>query len=490
MQSWHHIINSMAEESHDIALAMGYPLIETLINWHTNEPDNLDVLIPNYLSMFIDWVQSSTLVDFKARLEIGDFIHRIIAFIFKDKEEYLKLAESIKSIKFYFEAYAGEVEEKLKARRKDVVQDLENFVNIVKFHDLNLWSIKTSAEKAHSKLFRIIKKYKQEGNEQLQTFFTDFLPNPNPPVMVDVRIKPTVFKIEDRLNFSNFFTRFSDVLLSIPGIHEPEDLYDFCSSFEEILKKDVVYNGTDNESNEKLQGQALFDRQRRFALLVKNSAKFGLRSRRATQLSSEEILKSSLTMDAKESGLDENCFRSCAVVRNMVMRLVNQLNANKQPHILKQVTVQMIAHIRGLTEFGFSYLLNMISVFKKLSQNISSIQTYKEKLELFYEISKLEKPCYTISNQMNFIFNDIYIHTKSAKEITKVVVDLISSVPDNGPKSESDLMNCLKDDALHKEHKQYPDAVKGSNLLFAYLEKLTRICEDYEKKIVHGYWNP
>ena len=158
VHSWNHIISAVKEDSQAIALTMGFPIIETLMQWRYDSRETRN--IPNFVAMIVDWIQSSTLMDFESRLKIASFTAVLADIFFTNDAELSKLSASIRSLVFYFSAYLQTVEEKLKQKRADVVQELENFVKIVKFHDLNLWSVKSSAEKAHQKLFRIIKKYK------------------------------------------------------------------------------------------------------------------------------------------------------------------------------------------------------------------------------------------------------------------------------------------------------------------------------------------
>lgn len=314
----------------------------------------------------------------------------------------------------------------------------------------------------------------------------------NPPPTIDVAMKPTEFEVEDRLIFANFFARFSDVWLSFPGLHEPEDLYEFCGKFEELLKKDIVYNGENDEANEKLQGKGLFERQKKFATLIKNSSNFGFRSRRAQQLSSEELLKSSLMLDYKDSSLDEETIRNCAVIRNVVMTLVNQLNPTKQQHILKQITVQMISHIRGLTEFGFSWLNNVVVAFKKLNQNIRIIKTLKEKIGIYFEMAKTGFDCFAISENVKYFYNDILAYSEQMKNMVEIVIDLINSAPETGPKMDNgtEVLQTLWNEVLHKQNPDYFEVLKQANELSYMTTKMDRICKEFKQKIIHDVWIP
>lgn len=50
--------------------------------------------------------------------------------------------------------------EKLETRRLSAENELKNFLKVVRYDDLNLWSVKLSAGRAHRQLFRIVKQFK------------------------------------------------------------------------------------------------------------------------------------------------------------------------------------------------------------------------------------------------------------------------------------------------------------------------------------------
>ena len=326
----------------------------------------------------------------------------------------------------------------------------------------------------------------------MSTLFTSFLPEISHPNTIEITLKPTAVSTDLRLNFNNFYERFSNVLLSIPGLHEPETLFEFCSDYLEILRRDIVYAENDDEGNEKLQGQALFDRQRRFASLVKVAGKFGLRSRRAAPISSEELLKSSLMMDAKGSGLNEEYFRSCAVVRNIIIRLVNQLNSQKQPHIMKQVSVQMISHIRGINEFGFSWLINSVQTFKVLQENITTIRATRDRLHVFAENAKRSPPIFSASQHFHSVFKGIQQCVDKSLEGAKTVQNLIDAAPDRSINSsfnpDVNILSNLRDTAIHKEHPKYEHIKSKADELVACLDKMSSTCKDYGKRVVGETW--
>lgn len=57
--------------------------------------------------------------------------------------------------------------------KSPIETQLREFVKIVKYNDLNLWSVKLSAQKAHQQLFRIVKQFKVSCNVEFFFFILE-----------------------------------------------------------------------------------------------------------------------------------------------------------------------------------------------------------------------------------------------------------------------------------------------------------------------------
>lgn len=55
-------------------------------------------------------------------------------------------------------------------------KQLHDFVKIMKYNDLNLWSVKASAQKAHKQLFRLLKQFRLSGSDLVAPLFDEILP--------------------------------------------------------------------------------------------------------------------------------------------------------------------------------------------------------------------------------------------------------------------------------------------------------------------------
>jgi len=107
--------------------------------------------------MFLEWIQNSTLGDFETRLWTGRLLSNFLAIF---EEENRSLSAKINSIVCHFEQFIGALREKYSIKYKEIEMDLRNFIRVVRYTDLNLWSVRDSAKKAHVQLFRILRNYK------------------------------------------------------------------------------------------------------------------------------------------------------------------------------------------------------------------------------------------------------------------------------------------------------------------------------------------
>ncbi|VDN42674.1 unnamed protein product [Gongylonema pulchrum] len=79
------------------------------------------------------------------------------------------------------------VESRLAAQKKPIEKHLSDYVKIMKYTDLNSWSVKSSAQKSHQQLFRLIKQFKLLGNEPVAPLFDELLPVPGATVLRPIK---------------------------------------------------------------------------------------------------------------------------------------------------------------------------------------------------------------------------------------------------------------------------------------------------------------
>lgn len=147
---WSEILEKVHSDSEQLALLRSWPLFES-IDIIDNEQKK-----GHLLAAFIEWLNSSTVLDYEARLKSG----RLLANCVKIVKQDIVLSQQISSIVTYFSQYSNVISDNFKKDKKEIDQQLKEFISVIKYQDLNLWSVKQSVKKAHKQLSRLIKKMK------------------------------------------------------------------------------------------------------------------------------------------------------------------------------------------------------------------------------------------------------------------------------------------------------------------------------------------
>lgn len=154
--SWSHIIEQVKKEFKENCIISSFPLFEAFDKFLTNEIQEDKVIL-----MLIDWIQNATLVDFDFRLFSGN----LLAFYIDQKittndKISSNLSLRVRIIVNYFRIFQEKISDQFNENKKEVENKLKDFVEIFKYNDLNLWSVKQSTQKVHAQLFRFIKIFK------------------------------------------------------------------------------------------------------------------------------------------------------------------------------------------------------------------------------------------------------------------------------------------------------------------------------------------
>jgi hypothetical protein len=71
-----------------------------------------------------------------------------------------KLTAMLTAVVAHFNSFSAEIGSALKSAREGVDGELRSFILVVKYNDLNLWSVKQSTQKAHVQLHKILRRFK------------------------------------------------------------------------------------------------------------------------------------------------------------------------------------------------------------------------------------------------------------------------------------------------------------------------------------------
>lgn len=144
---WTKLLDQVEQDTFQLAVLSSWPLIQVAIKG--DEPDT------KVLLMLIDWLNNSSFLDFGARLWTGRLLSRIIR-SYLNKVDFARRVDCVVS---HFEQFV-EIRKLTQAKRETADKELSEFIKVVQYNDLNLYSIQQSAQRAHAQLFRILKNFR------------------------------------------------------------------------------------------------------------------------------------------------------------------------------------------------------------------------------------------------------------------------------------------------------------------------------------------
>lgn len=84
-------------------------------------------------------------------------------------------------------------------------------------------------------------------------------------------------------------------------------------------------------------------------------------------------------------------FPTSICARNIAIKLLSELNLHEKPHLKSQLTAEAFSTLRGIAEFGLSFIVNTnnrLCVLDKMTNSVSSIQVYIQRLVDIQKVCK------------------------------------------------------------------------------------------------------
>ena|SRR5690349_15042008 len=104
-------------------------------------------------------MHNSTLGDFEARIWTGRLLARCLKIFEQEYPRTTSLSTRILSVLVHFEQFTEPVRKRYAELYQPIELELRNFTKVVRYTDLNLWSVRESSKRAHAQLFRILRKF-------------------------------------------------------------------------------------------------------------------------------------------------------------------------------------------------------------------------------------------------------------------------------------------------------------------------------------------
>ncbi|CAI4227621.1 unnamed protein product [Auanema sp. JU1783] len=394
VRHWSQLLTRFEDEARLKTFLSSYPLFDALFQADT--PEALHNLIP----MAVEWIQNSTILDFETRVKNVRVLSKWAELLGHSNVNF-----KLNSISSHFSQYLPRINEQLLNIRNPADQSLQDYVKIVKYNDLNLWSIKVSSKKAQAQLYKIIRRFKEALNIQASVHFDKLVELKENSSDSDEIIFDEVSTNDKLVLRANSLAKtISDNATMLCNIDKFVEFTASVTSCDENLRVMINYDQyEDDKQKEKAQGYARNGRQREVALLIKDAQSLGFTARKAVSLNTEAITQTSVSGLLVDGDL-ESSVRACAAGRSVCIRL------GLKPS--DQISVSTRNHVLGMIEYGMSWMTQLYNTLGSWSQSLSTLKL---------NLSGLEQSC-------NNSKNDWIIDHELTNNCCSKLVNLINEV--------------------------------------------------------------
>ncbi|KAM3716375.1 Midasin [Dirofilaria immitis] len=443
---WDNLLEQVQTDCRAQTLLLSWPLFEAL--------DKIDKGDDEILAMTIEWIQNSTIIDFRARLLTTELL---ITFIKLTKGcVRCELCQRLKSVVAYFRQFDVIIENKLAAHKEPIEKQLHDFVKIMKYNDLNLWSVKNSAQKAHKQLFRLLKQFRISGSDLIAPLFDKI-----PPTLSSIGHETKAIFANDRIISCNDFyaKRAVDLTLEIvthlmDGIHFEtiQELTEYVKYCNDLVRKDIQYEG-DNSEKEKQQGRALSERQKAVARLFKNNGTVGLSSRKGLTVNAEQLTANVVAGMPGEDTMLAKFIRHGGTLRNIVLKNFHKPNT--------QIGAKTMSQLKGLTEFVLNELYLCHQTVTSMREMLEKIDKAKKMLLNYLANAKDAKQSWLCGQQWLRRLQQLKYSTLKFNSLLEFMRTKLENAPECNTDSEENMIlkfSGIEDtrlSQLYKQHKEY-----------------------------------
>ncbi|KAK5976327.1 VWFA domain-containing protein [Trichostrongylus colubriformis] len=431
VRSWGDLLRRVEKDGHLRAQLVAFPLFDALFKAETPEAHTA------LLAMSTEWIGNATLLDYSTRIKS---IHCLAEWA--EVLGHPAVSLQLHSVGAHFEQYVPLVEQSLREAREPAEHALRDYVKIVKFNDLNLWNIKVSSQKAHTHLFKIVRKFREAVGVQVLPIFDRLVEIDNAsaaaaPDLLEVKADGRGQRAKE----------LADVILTqastICDVSAAVELADQARCCDEAIRVPINYQGEDVEK-EKQQGYARNSRQRAVAMVIKEGQSIGLNARKAQVLDQEALTRASLT-EVKRNCANETSVHKCAGGRSACIRRAIAPN--------DQVGVATRKHLTGVIDYGMAWILKC---HRKLADWEESCNVLSRKTRAFERLeSNVQDGWFVNYGQMKSQFKFIHTQVEELVRWTDAMSKRLSLVPEQQGSNEEESADW--EHPLSRLHSQSPE---------------------------------
>ncbi|TFK52493.1 P-loop containing nucleoside triphosphate hydrolase protein [Heliocybe sulcata] len=155
-----------------------------------DEPDGLDDYLQSLVPLLDEYVKSSPLGQFEKRMQLlGSFVS-FAGLLTSSHEGQMKIALSRSHVLLsntlrYFSRFSDAIQSSLLQQRSTLEKDINEFIKLASWKDINVQALKASAKRTHHQLYKTIRKFK------------DILRQPIMPLLQSARISSEDMATDD-----------------------------------------------------------------------------------------------------------------------------------------------------------------------------------------------------------------------------------------------------------------------------------------------------
>ncbi len=262
---------------------------------------SLSKFLDNLVPLIDDFVGLSPLGQYLSRLEVLHSFELYLGLLATTQDEgtsdALRRAQCVlNSSRLYFSQFETKVTASLSQQRSVIEKDLHSIIKLASWRDVNVQSLKQSAQRSHRQLFKCVRKFrevlrqpvkpllhpqsKQEDRREPEgaVAFPGLLsiPNPNfPPAITHISRPQHLVNIE--VTYRNFSRLLGDQVM--PTLCSPTDIesfsFEIVSTIKTLNSVGISANG-DPVQRKKIQKNVLSRKRKAWSDLLKELKRCGL----------------------------------------------------------------------------------------------------------------------------------------------------------------------------------------------------------------------
>ncbi|KAJ3216616.1 hypothetical protein HDU67_009223 [Dinochytrium kinnereticum] len=164
LSSWQKLLDVEDFKAETGSAKLWFHMFNVIAEWLHSYEQYDDASIDSTLKILDQFCLSSSVGEFRGRLAMLKSFHELIQMMLHEwnasprKEAILKLTWNVWS---YYHQFEDKVSEYIRSQRQPILKELNDYVKIATWKDINVFALQASAKKSHHTLTKFIKKYSE-----------------------------------------------------------------------------------------------------------------------------------------------------------------------------------------------------------------------------------------------------------------------------------------------------------------------------------------